>query len=236
MTGQNLPHSFKNDNRSNATGSNPRGWVMAQLSRLSAQDADTWAAAQALPPELQHSVPKRQQQFLAGRYCAKHALQQLGLNTARPLARLADGTVDWPRGFVGSVSHTQNDAIALVAWQTDAHAIGVDLEVWMSESRAAALSERLLHRSEWHWQHSMNAAAFAQWLTIVFSAKESLFKALYTDAQRHMPLAAAAVEAFDAHGVTFCLTQDWAKGWATGRRVTVQYTSQTDAVVTWLVL
>jgi 4'-phosphopantetheinyl transferase EntD len=76
----------------------------------------------------------------------------------------------------------------------------------------------------------------SQALTMLFSAKESLYKALYPDTQRFMDFSAARVQAFtpDSLCLTLALTEDWHPAWPTGSLLSVNYVMRGDRVYTAL--
>lgn len=155
-----------------------------------------WCAKQQLPEELRYSAPKRQHAFLAGRYCAAHALQQLGLNDPsqewRLMTRHPDGSPTWPIGYTGSISHHHGIALAWAAPCTKYTQLGLDLEGIISLERAKKLQTRVLHQTEIQLGHSLGYSA-ACWFTLLFSCKESLYKLLSHHAGRVMPFQAAEI-------------------------------------------
>lgn len=70
---------------------------------------------------------RRRRHFAAGRACAHAALRALG-QPADALLRAHSGGVAWPAGVVGSVAHCDDAAVAIVAWQRDWQALGIDIE------------------------------------------------------------------------------------------------------------
>ena len=70
---------------------------------------------------------KRRQEFRAGRCCARRALAELGVE-ACAIPSGPDRAPDWPDGIVGSISHCEDHAVAVVARQDACRGIGVDLE------------------------------------------------------------------------------------------------------------
>ncbi|MBL4241136.1 4'-phosphopantetheinyl transferase superfamily protein [Vibrio fluvialis] len=131
-----------------------------------------------LPEDLQRAVAKRQAEFLAGRVAACDALQAAGV----PPQMLAVGkhrAPRWPQSVVGSISHNANLALA-VAQRVDSDALllGVDVESRIDEPPLPAIQSTIATAQEAVIlaRVSLNAA---QRVTTLFSAKESLFKALY---------------------------------------------------------
>ncbi len=66
------------------------------------------------PASIQRSVAKRQAEFLAGRVCARAALQQLeGLSVSPAIGE--DRAPVWPVHIAGSITHSTGRAAAIVA-------------------------------------------------------------------------------------------------------------------------
>ena len=74
------------------------------------------------------TVPSRRKiAFCIGRACARDALKDIGYS-AVTIDTGASGEPLWPRGCVGSISHTNNIAAAIVALSPPLQGIGIDLE------------------------------------------------------------------------------------------------------------
>jgi enterobactin synthetase component D len=150
-----------------------------------------------LPPALQRAVLKRQVEFLAGRVCAQQALETLTGDRPAALPTRPDRAPEWPPGVVGAITHTASYAAALVATDTYYQGIGIDCEVILSAEnlslqRYICVPEELeaLHTAHGDWTPQ-------QLLTLVFSAKESLFKCLYRSVLKIFDFSAARVIALD---------------------------------------
>ncbi|EPB6720046.1 4'-phosphopantetheinyl transferase [Vibrio fluvialis] len=134
-----------------------------------------------LPEDLQRAVSKRQVEFIAGRVAACDALQAAGV-TPQMLAVGEHRAPRWPQGVVGSISHNENLALAVaqrVDSDVDALQLGVDVESRIDERSLPAIQSTIATAQEAAIlaRVSLNAA---QCVTTLFSAKESLFKALYS--------------------------------------------------------
>jgi len=116
---------------------------------------------------------RRLADFAAGRCCARRALRELGWADA-PLRRGADRRPLWPRGAIGSISHTSGFCAAVVAPNDAFRSIGLDVELagragddlWptlFTPGEAAALDALP--------QGLRRAAA-----SVAFSAKEAYYK------------------------------------------------------------
>jgi 4'-phosphopantetheinyl transferase EntD len=135
---------------------------------------------------IRNAAEKRRRDFRAGRACAHLALAALGVHDVA----IASGPRReplWPPGIVGSITHCPGYVAAAVAFGEHLLALGIDAEQWGAagsdlESFICTPAELDRYRDSEH----------PCWRTLVFSAKESLFKALYP--LRHFELEFADVE------------------------------------------
>ncbi|MFC0268663.1 4'-phosphopantetheinyl transferase family protein [Kushneria aurantia] len=132
----------------------------------------------SLPAALARAVAKRRAEYLAGRLCARAALAALDAAPGA-LESLPDRRVDWPPGYCGAITHSRSLAGALVAPGSEYCALGLDAEQWLGAERARYLAPSILHREELEALTGLSPDAFARAVTLVFSLKESLYKALY---------------------------------------------------------
>lgn len=120
------------------------------------------------------AVPQRRMLYALGRAAARDALQQLGVAPVA-IGRGAGGQPLWPAGIVGAISHTRSIVVALVGWQRDYVGLGVDVEE-LGRGVDARIARLVARPSEMAW---VNPEAGIERLIMLFSAKESVFKALY---------------------------------------------------------
>ncbi|WP_333796774.1 4'-phosphopantetheinyl transferase family protein [Rheinheimera sp.] len=134
-----------------------------------------------LPPDIADAVPKRQIEYLAGRYLSRILLQHSGLFQCQPpqLGVSQMRAPAWPPCVTGSITHHQNHACAVLLTRPLApdNFIGVDTELWLSAQQALDISISIHRPAE---QEMLLRAGFtaAQATTLLFSAKEALFKAV----------------------------------------------------------
>jgi len=123
------------------------------------------------------AVVKRRAEYLAGRICASRALNKLGLKKTNVTSN-TDRSPSWPNGIVGSITHTNNFSAAIVARSESVIALGIDCENLLSVTDAMKIKNQIIHEDEKPEKYyvSLNINVF---VTLVFSAKESLYKALY---------------------------------------------------------
>jgi enterobactin synthetase component D len=132
---------------------------------------------------LEEATPARRFEFLAGRACVNEALQGLGVHVAGAVRRRLDGTPAWPTGVTGSITHTHGFVTAAVALTARAGAIGIDSETILSAERARRVAGVFATPAE---IAAAQSAGFDREtaVTLIFSAKESLFKALHASVRR----------------------------------------------------
>lgn len=145
----------------------------------------------AFPDHLTSAVVKRKAEYLAGRYCARRQLEVLGIN-AFDLHQGDDRAPIWPAGVMGSISHHQRSAIVVTS-QADAF-LGVDTELIMDADVAANLRNMIIDEQEYALLVACGLP-FNQALTLVFSLKESLYKALYPQVKTFFDFHAARITA-----------------------------------------
>ncbi len=130
------------------------------------------------PASIQRSVAKRQAEFLAGRICARAALQRLDGQPCVP-AIGEDRAPVWPAHVSGSITHSNGHAAAIVARKTHWRGLGMDLENLLEPERAERLCGEILTPPELLRMATLSRDDRALLVTLTFSVKESLFKALY---------------------------------------------------------
>ena len=135
-----------------------------------------------LPASLERAIDKRRREYLAGRISARRALSDL-LGTAVAEGDVAADDDDvplWPEGVVGSISHGAGFGFAAVASASRCRGLGVDVERVVSARQASRLGPRVLTDRELHLRWGENGdLTREEMFTLAFSAKESVYKALF---------------------------------------------------------
>lgn len=136
----------------------------------------------SLPAGLESAIDKRRREYLAGRISAAYALRHL-LGPAASEAEIVgddDDVPRWPEGVVGSISHGAGFGFAAVAAADRYRGLGVDVERVVSAQQAGRLGARVLNEREMSLrQGRAGGLTEAEMFTLVFSAKESAYKALF---------------------------------------------------------
>jgi 4'-phosphopantetheinyl transferase EntD len=158
-------------------------------------DAQLYPQEEAL---LLKAVASRRVEFGTARWCARQALVKLGLPPA-PILPGPRGAPSWPDGVAGSMTHCAGYRAAALAHTRDIVAIGIDAEphgplpngirdVIASREELPALAEL------------MAAAPETSWDKLLFSAKESAYKAWFPLTQRWLGFRDASISINPAGG------------------------------------
>jgi enterobactin synthetase component D len=151
-----------------------------------------------LPEALRHAVAKRQVEFLAGRWCVREALRACGHPEAdAPVRQGARREPLFPEGIVGSITHAHGRASAAVARREDARGVGLDAERPMSGEQAERLLDLIAAPEEIAALERATGWDRGKVFAIVFSAKETIFKCLYTEVGRYFDFRDAEVVALE---------------------------------------
>ncbi|MBV6289438.1 4'-phosphopantetheinyl transferase family protein [Pseudomonas aegrilactucae] len=193
---------------------------------LAADDFQRAAIEQT--PSLQRSVAKRQAEYLAGRVCARTALQRLDGRDYLP-ATGDDRAPIWPTGISGSITHGKGWAAAVVAHASDCQGLGLDQENLLGDERAERLAGEILTAAE---LERMDRSQLSLTATLTFSLKESLFKALYPIALKRFYFEHAEIIEWSSDGsARLRLLTDLSAQWHHGREISGQFSVQGDQLL-----
>lgn len=142
--------------------------------------------------------PNRKKEFLLGRLCAIKAHEMHFGSELLTLPASADRSPLWPKNVIGSISHNQNWVGAALTGAQQLLGIGIDFEV-IGRAKLE-LTRYILNSHDLNFHQSLNSREL---LTLIFSAKESLYKALYPQVKCFFGFEAAAVKEIDLLNGTF---------------------------------
>ena len=123
----------------------------------------------------QHVAPKRRDDFITGRNCARKSLQLHGVSPCSiPIGPNREPI--WPDGITGSITHCLGFYAAATARQTFYRSIGIDAEPNINLPHE--IWDLILTSAERNFckSNSMDKRKFCR---IIFSAKESIYKTIY---------------------------------------------------------
>lgn len=150
--------------------------------------------AALLPEEeaaVARAVDQRRREFTTARSCARAALARLGLPPV-PIVPGLRGAPQWPDGVVGSMTHCAGYRACAVASDRDLLTIGLDAEPHDK------LPEGVLRTVSSHEERERLTALAASvpgiyWDRMLFSVKESVYKAWFPLTQRWLGFEDASV-------------------------------------------
>ncbi|MFJ4770748.1 4'-phosphopantetheinyl transferase [Streptomyces uncialis] len=147
------------------------------------------------------AVEQRRREFTTGRRCARQALARLGVPRA-PLRAGPRGEPLWPDGVIGSISHCAGYRVAAVARRADVLALGVDAEP-VGPLPEGVLDAVTVAGERTALERCRRAAPGVCWDRVLFSAKESVYKAWFPLTGRPLDFLDAFVRLDPVRGV-FC--------------------------------
>lgn len=185
------------------------------------------------PQSLSKAVEKRQAEYLAGRLLAQDAFERLGKPAAQiPIGK--DRAPQWPQGLSGSISHTQGQVACLMTTRA-AHFAGIDIERDLTENSLKSVKKVTLQPRELEFLAHQTVLPEAQLAGAIFSAKETLFKALYPIVQRFFGFDAAVLVALTDSALRLELTEGLHASLPAGRCFDVKMLLRRGYVLTWII-
>ena len=126
----------------------------------------------------QLSSVSRKEHYRSGRICAGEVLSKLG-TIGQPVLRDPQTREPlWPEGISGAITHSGNWAAAAAGKTSDVSGIGIDLED-LERQVDSRISRHVCIPEEQKWLQECGEDFLEQNLKIIFSAKESIFKAFF---------------------------------------------------------
>ena len=118
--------------------------------------------------------PQRKAEYASGRRSAHEAIKLL---SGMPAAVKRKGRrPEWPVGYCGSISHSHEIALAMVASRSVC--LGVGLDVVKKNAVSEKVGARIMSTAE---RRFSSVYTESDWRAIVFSAKESVYKAVHPE-------------------------------------------------------
>jgi 4'-phosphopantetheinyl transferase EntD len=162
------------------------------------------ADEELFPEEIAHvagAAEARRAELGTARVCAREALARIGMARGAIVPREGRGP-EWPRGAVGSISHTRGHCAVVVGPSPPLRSIGLDVEVVRPLDPGVA--RLILTDRERAWLDGQPPAARVPLLVTLFCAKEAFYKCQHPITARFLEFddvevdLQVAVRAFDA--------------------------------------
>jgi 4'-phosphopantetheinyl transferase EntD len=128
------------------------------------------------------AVGSRRREFVTARACARLALSDLGV-TVGAIPRGPGGCPVWPARLTGSLTHCTGLRAAAVGWRRQLDGIGIDAEpaVPLPPDVLDLVADR---HERAHLAQLATGDSTVPWDGVLFSAKESVYKAQYPSTGR----------------------------------------------------
>ncbi|OAA29229.1 phosphopantetheinyl transferase component of siderophore synthetase [Frankia sp. EI5c] len=186
LLGAVLPAARPVPGASGTSGAAPGGTALAAVEKFD-DDFTGEPDARLFPAEaavLTRAVDKRRREFTTGRICAHRALEALGV-PAIPILPGEHREPRWPAGVVGSITHTAGYRAAAVARVTAGRPVSVGIDAEPNEATpGGVLREISLPEERELLTELARAHPEVSWDRLLFSAKESVYKAWFPLARR----------------------------------------------------
>ncbi|WP_314154230.1 4'-phosphopantetheinyl transferase superfamily protein [Rouxiella badensis] len=190
------------------------------------------------PDSLTRAVPKRKAEYLAGRYCCAALLR--GFSVSSEVTTHQDRSPCWPQGMRGTISHgTVSDgysqAMAIVT-SCPQLCLGADIEV-LNREVLREICETFTQPAEREYLQTL-AIDLDFSLLLAFSAKESLFKALYPQVKTFFGFEYASVDSINTLNKTFVLrfNRDLNEVFTAGVKIKGSYAFDGKIIITIVVI
>jgi len=145
------------------------------------------------------AVDKRRAEFSTGRILAARALHLLDV-PAQAILKGANNEPVWPAGTVGSITHSSQMCVVALAYDHVCDGIGLDVE--NCDAEVSNVAHLILRKDELTKEVRQGGAKYDDSVRLAFSAKESVFKAVFAQMKRFIEFEEVSLK-FDAARQTF---------------------------------
>lgn len=192
-----------------------------------------------LPDEVLNAVPKRKAEFLAGRYSVKQLANVLKIPEGEACeVRIGRHRAPiWPSGLKGSITHNASMAICLMSGCERVCSLGIDVESVISEELMGDIANQVCCEQEVQLMLSQGFNK-REAITLIFSAKESIFKAFYPKVGEYFDFDKATLKGGDLSGghMRFQLKGNFARKHLLPNLVDVDFMVNNEIAVTAVIL
>ena len=177
----------------------------------------------ARPLDFENSVIKRRAEFLCGRITAKKALSEFSSSNHQIIVGNGREPI-FPKTIIGSITHSNQTALCALASSSKLKYLGIDLEPKIDQVIVTQIEQQIISLKERHVIEDCGLD-FGTAFTLVFSAKESLFKALYPQVSEFFDFDAARLTSIcpTRKIIEFVLTRNLASNIPRGMRISGKF-------------
>lgn len=181
---------------------------------------------------------KRKNNFIRGRCAASLALSKLNppvsTHSLTPQTRASAYRL-WPNGIVGSITHTDDLAVCVVSSSKKYLGLGVDIES-LKRKTNSNIKKRICTKEELGLLESLKQEDELKATLTIFSAKESIYKALHPLVNKFFGFQAVSFFDLATNSLTGKLTQNLSCDFSKGLDIKVNYFTTEDYVLTLTVI
>ncbi|NUP20303.1 MAG: 4'-phosphopantetheinyl transferase superfamily protein [Streptomyces sp.] len=159
---------------------------------------DDELAVTALYPEeeavVAQAVDKRRREFAVVRSCARRAMEKLGV-PPQPILPGERGAPGWPAGLVGSMTHCDGYSAAALVRAADLASLGIDAEPHQKLPDGVLPAVALPAETD-RLRRLAEERPGIHWDRLLFSAKESVYKAWFPLTTKWLDFTEADIDLF----------------------------------------
>lgn len=183
------------------------------------------------PPVIHRSAVKRQAEYLASRWLVREVFNRVQIKDFI-LGNAADRSPLWPSGYSGSLSHSPQQAFLVI--DPEGRLCGNDVEPLIPPTVAAEISPLLLTPREQRLLAELPCDPH-QTVTLIFTLKESLYKALWPRVRCRLDFLQAEVVMVDLFQgcATLQLTESLDPHWQEGTPFCFCFTLRDKVIFSW---
>jgi enterobactin synthetase component D len=187
-----------------------------------------------LPPNFETFHKHKKAEFVASRMAIKELFSKLNISDPLPQRITAQSPV-WPASYLGSISHTKGVAVVAMASSSNLKGLGLDCERLERCQQVENIWTKISTHEEREFFHK-NRWRDAYWKLILFSAKESLYKAAYPLVQQYFGFEQAQVIALNPQSQELVLRSDFLTAKIPGTTIHARYDLEGDLVKTLVLI
>lgn len=185
------------------------------------------------PEDIKNSINKRKIEFLLGRCCAYDALFKFS-NEVGFLARTKNGQPVWPDGFVGSISHSTREILAVAAHKENYLSVGIDVEKIICKQDAIILIDMILNLDEKNLIKGMSEQDMLMVVTLIFSVKESFYKLINNVSEINLDFNVISLLEFDRNSYVIRINKTINSKFTHGLTIKGFYVTTSTSIITLL--
>lgn len=183
-----------------------------------------------LPDKIINSSKKRQAEFAVGRFLAHKEINKKGIYVD-DIAIGENRCPLWPKGIIGSISHSDNYAVCCVLYNKECAGIGIDIEEIKNSFVCLEVLNIIATVKEINILKNLGFSSDRS-AVICFSAKESAFKAIYPFLKIYIDFSDSELTVLENKKIGVLVKKNKKKGILKDYFVGVNYKLFDDYVVT----